>query len=114
MQSENKNQNHIIGKQPHESLTETNLSSHETTSISDISATDGWPRFLVMESLSQERPLSRLSPFVVEKAMKGLCDAVSVKKLGNGDLLIRAVERKSGPGPWGQILIPGLLSQSLI
>ena len=35
---------------------------------------DTWPRFMVMTSASEEKPLSKLSPFVVQKSTKRLRD----------------------------------------
>lgn len=75
-------------KRPLESTNENISSNEQSFNIRDLGATDAWPRFLVMESTSQENSLSRLSPFVIEKAMKGICDAVNVKKLRSGSLLI--------------------------
>jgi hypothetical protein len=62
--------------------------SDTNNDIRDMSVTDAWPRFLVMESLPNEKQINTLSPFVIEKAMKGICDAVDVKKLRSGALLI--------------------------
>jgi hypothetical protein len=48
-----------------------------------------WPRFLVIESTATSRPLSSLSPFVIEKTMKGIAGEVkSVKKLRSGLILV--------------------------
>ena len=53
-----------------------------------------YPRFLVVESL-EEDPITKLSPFVIEKVISGLIgEPKSVKKLRNGTLLIE-VNRKS-------------------
>lgn len=53
--------------------------------------TSSWPRFLVMESTDNIKSLSSLSPFIVEKAMKGISGEIkSVKKLSTGTLLIEA------------------------
>ena len=41
-----------------------------------------------MESQNSDQLLSKLSPFIVEKAMKGISDVVNVKKLRSGALLI--------------------------
>ena len=74
------------GKRPLDALSPTN--NELTNNMRDLCATDAWPRFLVMESINQDIPLSRLSPFIIEKAMKGICDVVNAKKLRNGALLI--------------------------
>ena len=31
---------------------------------------DNWPRFIVVQSASEERPLSKLSPFAVQKVSR--------------------------------------------
>jgi hypothetical protein len=58
---------------------------------------DSWPRFLVIESTDSERNvsnLSKLSPFVIEKSIKGcIGTAVQVKKLQSGGLLVEVARR---------------------
>ena len=50
-----------------------------------------WPRFIVLESLDQSEPLTKLSPFAVEKAIQGRFGTVKkVSKLRSGSLLIEA------------------------
>ena len=46
-----------------------------------------WPRFLLLKGTDNERPLSKLSPFAVNKAVLG-SDPFNIKKLRNGDILI--------------------------
>src|SRR6267154_3187635 len=94
MATEQNTQLKTTGKRPLTSSNESSPSNEqttklneETTNIRDLCATDAWPRFLVMESL-EEKSLSRLSPFIIEKAMKGICDVVDAKKLRSGALLI--------------------------
>ena len=59
-----------------------------TDSDSDSEAiTSTYPHFIALESL-QEKQLSRLNPFVVEKVISGIVKPVSVKKLQNGTLLV--------------------------
>ena len=53
-----------------------------------------WPRFLVIRSTDQNRPLSKLSPFAVDKGIQGLAGTPkSIKKLKSGDLLVEVVKR---------------------
>ena len=33
---------------------------------------DSWPRFIVMSSASEEKPLSKLSPFAVQKGFQAI------------------------------------------
>src|SRR3989442_15499525 len=88
MDSQTNNQLRTPGKRLLTSSNESSPSNEQTTNIRDLCATDAWPRFLVMESTTLENSLSRLSPFVIEKAMKGICDVVDCKKLRGGALLI--------------------------
>ena len=62
-----------------ESDTETQLSS--------------FPHFIVSQSI-EEKPLSKLNPFVVAKTLSGLINPVSVKKLNNGTTLVE-VDKKT-------------------
>ena len=58
-----------------------------------------FPHFIVLESL-EDKPMSKLSPFVIEKTLSGLFTPVSVKKLSNGTLLVE-VNKK----PYADILL---------
>ena len=50
-----------------------------------------WPRFIVLDSVNPSEPLSKLSPFAVEKAIKGRFGTVKkVTKMRSGSLLIEA------------------------
>ena len=54
-----------------------------------------WPRFIVMSPLDEHEPLSKLSPFAVEKAIKGRFGTVQkVTKMKSGSLLIEATRAK--------------------
>ena len=58
-----------------------------TNKSSNIS-TDNWPRFLVIEPIS-EGALNSLSPFAVHKALQGLAGELkSVKRIKSGCLLV--------------------------
>ena len=58
-----------------------------------------FPHFIVLESI-EDKPMSKLSPFVIEKTLSGLFTPVYVKKLGNGTLLVE-VNKK----PYADILL---------
>ena len=49
-----------------------------------------WPRFLLVKGTDNERPLSKLSPFAVNKAIVAVLwsDPLNMKKLRNGDILV--------------------------
>jgi hypothetical protein len=58
-----------------------------------------WPRFLVIESADPAKPVSSLSPFVIDKALKGIVgETKTVKKLRSGVILVellRAAQSKN-------------------
>ena len=66
-------------------------SSLDTDSDSD-NVDSAFPHFIVLESL-EEKPLSKVNPFVVEKVISGVVKPVSVKKLYNGTLLVEVEKR---------------------
>ena len=52
-----------------------NRPDHDLDSDSDTDnelflTKDNWPRFIVVKSASEERPLSKLSPFAVQKGYR--------------------------------------------
>ena len=49
-----------------------------------------WPRFLLVKGTDNERPLCRLSPFAVNKAIVAILgsDPFNIKKLRNGNILV--------------------------
>ena len=49
-----------------------------------------WPCFLLIKGTDNERPLSKLSPFAVNKAIVAVLgsDPFNIRKLGNGDILV--------------------------
>ena len=55
----------------------------------DVEPNGSFPRFLTIESLQPDNPLSKLSPFVIEKVLVSVAGSPkSVKKLRNGNLLV--------------------------
>ena len=59
---------------------------------------NNWPRFLVVESSSDDLPLSKLSPFAVQKGLQAVAGTLkSIKRLG-GWIFPGGVWQK-GPGP---------------
>ena len=57
---------------------------------SDSAQICSWPRFLLVKGTDNERPLSKLSPFAVNKAIVAVLGSnpFNIKKLRNGDILI--------------------------
>ena len=68
----------------------------DSDSESDIEiGVDSWPRFLIMESTDSDKPLSKLSPFALQKDIQGLAGVPKdVNRLRSGQVLIE-VDRKS-------------------
>ena len=57
--------------------------------------TSPFPRFLLIESTVQDQPLSKLSPFVIQKVLVSTAGPPkSVKKLSSGSLLIEVEKPK--------------------
>ena len=61
-----------------------------TTSL-DSAPICSWPRILLIKGTDNERPLSKLSPFAVNKAIVAVLgsDPYNIKKLRNGEILIK-------------------------
>ena len=58
-------------------------------------STSSFPRFLIIESSKPDQPLTKLSPFVIEKVLVSLAgSAKSVKKLNSGSLLVEVEKAK--------------------
>lgn len=56
--------------------------------------TEIWPRFITISSKETEKPLTKLSPFVIEKAITGMAGAPkSVKKLRSGQILVECEKK---------------------
>jgi len=50
---------------------------------------NNWPRFLVVESSSDDLPLSKLSPFTVQKGFQEVAGTLkSIKRLRDGSFLV--------------------------
>ena len=55
---------------------------------------DTWPRFIVMTSASEEKPLSKLSPFAVQKGFQAIAGTLkSTKRLRDGSFLVECSRR---------------------
>ena len=58
-------------------------------------STSSFPRFLIIESSKPDQPLTKLSPFVIEKVLVSLAGSPkSVKKLNSGSLLVEVEKAK--------------------
>ena len=65
----------------------------ESESDNDSDQLVSFPSFILLESLEEGRPLSKLSPFVIEKVISSRIVPRSVKKLRNGNLLVEVGQK---------------------
>ena len=66
--------------------------TNDNTTFAESDSSDNWPRFFVIESLEDSKPLASLSPFIIEKCVQGLIGtAAKVQKLRSGALLIEVL-----------------------
>ena len=55
---------------------------------------DSWPRCVVLSSASEEKPLSKLSPFAVQKGFQAVAETLkSTKRLRDGSFLVECSRR---------------------
>ena len=53
-----------------------------------------WPRFLIVESASEDLPLQKLSPFAVQKGFQVIAGTLkSIKRLRDGSFLVERDKR---------------------
>ena len=73
----------------------TRPNDNDTDSDSETCAsTPEWPRFLVVQFTDPETPLSKLSPFAIQKAIEGIAgEPKSVRRLGFANLLIEVAKK---------------------
>ena len=65
--------------------------SHDSDEEYDPDWTHAWPRYLVLAPVDDSQPLTKLSPFAVEKSIQGKYGTVKkVTKMKSGSLLIEA------------------------
>ena len=65
-------------------------------SESDSERRDNWARYIILSTLDEEeKPVTKLSPFVIDKTLKGIVGEVqSVKKMRNENLLVECKNKK--------------------
>ena len=62
----------------------------------DSERTENWARFIVLSTLDteNEKPITKLSPFVIDKTLKGIIgEAQSIKKMKNENLMVECKNR---------------------
>ena len=67
--------------------------SYSDSESDNETQSSSFPHFIVLQSI-EEKPLSKINPFVVAKTLSGLINPVSVKKLNNGTILVE-VDKKT-------------------
>ena len=71
---------------------DTDDDEHETSTI--FTSQENFAKFLIIESKNKEKPITSLSPFVIEKQIEAqIGTAKSVKKLKNGTLLVETTRK---------------------
>ena len=71
---------------------------HEASTI--FTSQENFARYLIIESKNKEKPVTSLSPFVIEKQIESMIGtAKSVKKLKNGTLLVAPCGTRGRIGP---------------
>ena len=69
----------------------------------------GWPRFLVVESSSDDLPLNKLSPFAVQKGFQAVAGTLkSIKRLRDGSFLVECARKSHEPTLQGSCEVYGL------
>lgn len=57
-------------------------------------SSESWPRFIVLESLSPDTPLTKLSPFAIQKGVLAIAGTVKdAKKLRSGQILVECLKK---------------------
>lgn len=58
------------------------------------SKTNNWPKFIVLESVTPDVPLTKLSPFAIQKGISGIAGTVKdVKKMMSGQVLVECSKK---------------------
>ena len=65
-------------------------------SESDSERRDNWAKYIILSTIDEdEKPVTKLSPFVIEKTLKGIIgEAQSIKKMKNETLLVECRTKK--------------------
>ena len=70
-------------------------SDSEDDDVDIWTAAGAWPRFLVVEAEDSANPLSRISPFLMQKWFEGVSSSIKdIKKLGSGAFLVNCPTEK--------------------
>ena len=71
-------------------------SDSEDDDIDIWTAAGAWPRFLVVEADDPANPLSKISPFLMQKWFEGVSSSIKdIKRLGSGAFLVNCPTEKA-------------------
>ena len=102
METQNKNPNNVRKGLPTKRARDDRSDSSDDLSDSPpppppaaaAATTTNWPRFLLVKSADTTRPVAKLSPFAIAKAIQGLAgEPKQVRKLRSGDLLVEVCKK---------------------
>ena len=82
-------------KKKHTKKTRTDDDSDLDTDNELFLTKNNWPRFIVVKSASEERPLIKLSPFAAQKGFQAIAGTLkSTKRLRDGSFLVECSKKK--------------------
>ena len=95
MSSPNKNKNQTSSSQSNKrKISDSSDDECLPTKILNKSP-DNFPKFIVLKSLNEEKPLTKISPFIIQKTIQSVAGEVKkVSKLKNGSILIECTRQK--------------------
>lgn len=75
-------------------ILEQDLETELRTGFNFPSENENWQRFIVLESLTDDMPLTKLSPFAIHKGITGIAGTVKdIKKLRSGQILVECARK---------------------
>ena len=84
------NKRNRVENELEEELADLNIQSEQQNVVSN-----SWPHFLVIQSNDENRPVTALSPFVIDKTIKACAGTVKgVKKLRSGMILVEVDNKR--------------------
>lgn len=79
---------------PKRKLSDQDLDCNFGNGISLLPKSENWQRFILLESLQSDMPLSKLSPFAIQKGISGIAGTVKdCKKLRSGQILVECSKK---------------------
>ena len=95
MSSQNQNQNETSSNQSQKRKMSDSSDEENIPAKILNKSSENFPKFIVLKSLNEEKPLSKISPFVIHKTIQSVAGEVKkVSKLKNGSILIECTRQK--------------------